>query len=260
MSASSSSASSTVYLVTGADHGIGLGLVARILATHADTFVYAGAHEPARAEALGELQARHPARMAVVKCVSADVAGNVAIARAISARHGRVDTIIANAGMFAGPERAADASPAVLEEHFYVNVVGTIVLFQALCALLQRSACPRFVTLSAPGGCIAGETIQTPAGTSTHGASKAALNWATRKMHFENEWLVVFPLSLGPGDTEMVQNGRAADRTGVSRARVADAPPASTGVVAALLAVVDSATREKQGGEFVHVNGTHIAW
>lgn len=70
-----------------------------------------------------------------------------------------------------------------------MNVVGTIVLFQAVCALLRRSACPRFVTVSSSGGCIAGEMIQVPVGTVAYGSSKAALNWATRKMHFENEWL-----------------------------------------------------------------------
>lgn len=66
--------------------------------------------------------------MEIVKCVSADVAGNVAIARAIAARHGRVDTVIANAGMFAGLDLVADVSPAALEEHFYVRVRVAVVL------------------------------------------------------------------------------------------------------------------------------------
>ena len=71
-----------------------------------------------------------------------------------------------------------------------VDVVGTIVLFQALCGLMRRSARPRFVTLVASGaGCLAGGTSKEPAAPDAHGASKAALNWATRKMHFENEWL-----------------------------------------------------------------------
>lgn len=93
---------------------------------------------------------------------------------------------------------------------------------------------------------------------------------------------MVFPLSPGPVDTEMsawpslvpvyaarltallcvVHNSLAADKTGVFRAIFADAPPqpAVATVVASLLALVDNATREKRGGEFVHVDGTHIAW
>ncbi len=34
-----------------------------------------------------------------MKCVSADIGGNAALAREIDKRHGRVDVVIANAGM-----------------------------------------------------------------------------------------------------------------------------------------------------------------
>jgi NAD(P)-dependent dehydrogenase (short-subunit alcohol dehydrogenase family) len=36
-----------------------------------------------------------------------------------------------------------------------------------------------------------------------YSASKAALNSLTRKIHFENEWLVAFPLNPGPVATDM---------------------------------------------------------
>lgn len=31
--------------------------------------------------------------------------------------------------------------------------------------------------------------VEVPFGNVAYGASKAALNWATRKIHFENDWL-----------------------------------------------------------------------
>lgn len=37
--------------------------------------------------------------MAIVECVAADVEGNAALAGEIEKRHGRVDTVVANAGM-----------------------------------------------------------------------------------------------------------------------------------------------------------------
>ena len=49
---------------------------------------------------LQNLQAKYPGRIALVKCVSADVEGNAALAKEIEKRHGRLDTVIANAGMF----------------------------------------------------------------------------------------------------------------------------------------------------------------
>lgn len=70
-----------------------------------------------------------------------------------------------------------------------VSVTGTIVLFQAMYRLLGKSTSPRFVTISSGIGALNRGMIKVPVGSVAYGASKAALNWATRKMHFENEWL-----------------------------------------------------------------------
>lgn len=110
--------SSTIYLVTGANRprGIdavphtlafktaplitcsGFGLVAHILAKHENSFVYAGARSPENAIALHELKTKYPGRIEVVKCISGDTEGNATLAKEIEERHGRIDTVIANAG------------------------------------------------------------------------------------------------------------------------------------------------------------------
>jgi NAD(P)-dependent dehydrogenase (short-subunit alcohol dehydrogenase family) len=41
---------------------------------------------------------KYPGRVEIVKYVAGDKAGNEAIATQIKAKHGRVDTVIANAG------------------------------------------------------------------------------------------------------------------------------------------------------------------
>ncbi len=88
------------YEVPEKAHCIGLGLVTHILEKHAEAFVYAGARDPENATSLRNLQAKYPDRIALVKCVSADVEGNAALAREIEKRHGHLDTVIANAGGF----------------------------------------------------------------------------------------------------------------------------------------------------------------
>ena len=60
--------------------------------------MYAGARNPDNATSLAELKVKYPDRLAIVKLVSADVEGNAAVAKEIEARHGHVDTVIANAG------------------------------------------------------------------------------------------------------------------------------------------------------------------
>ena len=74
-----------------------------------------------------------------------------------------------------------------------VNVTGTIVLFQAMYGLLKKSATPRFVPISNAGASLNGKGITRPLGNVMYGATKAALNWATRKIHFENDWLGAYP-------------------------------------------------------------------
>lgn len=77
-----------------------------------------------------------------------------------------------------------------------VNVTGTIVLFQAMYGLLKKSAAPRFVPISNAGASLGGKGITRPLGNVLYGATKAALNWATRKNHFENDWLGAYICSF----------------------------------------------------------------
>lgn len=74
-------------------------MVKNILATRAEGFVYAGCRNPKNATDLQQLQEEHPERIAVIELVSADVDSNATAVKAIEERHGRVDTVIANAGM-----------------------------------------------------------------------------------------------------------------------------------------------------------------
>ena len=78
---------------------VGFGLVAQILATHPNAFVYAGVRDITKASALEELRQKYAGRIAIVQYVSADAEGNAQLAKEIHAKHGRVDTVIANAGM-----------------------------------------------------------------------------------------------------------------------------------------------------------------
>ncbi|KJA22326.1 hypothetical protein HYPSUDRAFT_164726 [Hypholoma sublateritium FD-334 SS-4] len=253
---------STVYLVTGSNRGLGLGLVTQILEEHDSAFVYAGVRDPENAPALSGLQIKHPNRIAVVKCVSADVEGNVALGREIEKRHGHLDTVVANAGICDSANNVSEISPANLEEHFRVNVTGTIVLFQAVYGLLKKSASPRFIPISTSGACLDGRAIKFPKGGIEYGATKAALNWATRKIHFENEWLIAFPLSPGAVDTDMLRNNVVADTTGLLKKMLETIPtlPTAETASALLIKLIDGSTREKEGGQFVHVDGTRLPW
>ena len=75
----------------------------RILGKNDHDFVYAGVRDPDNASSLGELQRKYSGRIALVKCVSADVEGNTTLSKEIERRHGRLDTVVANAGTSFSP-------------------------------------------------------------------------------------------------------------------------------------------------------------
>ncbi|PPQ79770.1 hypothetical protein CVT25_003323 [Psilocybe cyanescens] len=237
----------------------GFGLVKHALEKHEDSFVYAGARDPSKATALQDLKTKYPGRIAVVKCVSGDESGNAAVAKEIEERHGRVDTVIANAALWNAFSPVSEVVAKDLEEHFHVNVTGPIVLFQSVLSLLKKSANPRFISVTSVGGRIGTDVnlVSTQVGGICYGSTKAALNWATRKIHFENDWLVAFPLSPGTVDTDMVKEA-CADDAAFKKLWEPIEPVSVANAAALILKVVDESTREKNGGEFMHLDGSKI--
>lgn len=77
---------------------IGLGLVSEIAATHPDAFIYAGVRDPSKPSGLDGLKEKYPSRISVIKYAAGDEESNKSVAKDIEAGHGRVDTVIANAG------------------------------------------------------------------------------------------------------------------------------------------------------------------
>ena len=83
-----------------------------------------------------------------------------------------------------------------MREHFEVNTVGALVLFQAVLPLLEAAQTPKFVPISTIVGSIgAVEKINIP--TMAYGASKAALSYVTTKIDLEYPNIIAFPLHPG---------------------------------------------------------------
>ncbi|KAF9477301.1 NAD(P)-binding protein [Pholiota conissans] len=255
-----SKSSANIYLVAGATRGIGLALVAEIAEKEPSAVIYAGGRNPSGSSQLIELASKYRGRVELVKYVAADKAGNEAIAKEIGKKHGHIDTVIANAGISNPPGKVHETSVENYEEHFSVNVLGPIVLFQAFRDLLKASSLPRFIAVTSSIGSI-GMMDMIPLDVSSYGTSKAALNWVVRKIHFENDWLIAYPQCPGPVDTDMAKAGRARDTTG-SFAEVAKLltlrEPAEAASI--LVRIILESTREKDGGQFHNMEGGRYLW
>ncbi|KII88976.1 hypothetical protein PLICRDRAFT_109225 [Plicaturopsis crispa FD-325 SS-3] len=246
--------SSTVYLVSGANRGIGLGLVTS-LARRDGVIIFAGVRNPSAAESLQALVKQYPGKVNVVKLTSGNKEENEAVASLIEKTAGRLDVVIANAGINNCYTPVHKTPVEEVREHMEVNLIGTLVLYQAVYPLLKATPSPKFAVISSLGGSIAVGTTVPGFDVLPYGTSKAAVNWVSRKIHYENENFVSFTIHPGSVDTDMAQLARV-NIAGADKMPFITVAESTAGI----LEVIDKATREETGGAFIGYDGTKQPW
>lgn len=192
-----SSTPTTVYLISGANRGIGFAITG-IISKRDNHVVYAGVRNPDAADALIKLSKERPGAIKIVKLTSGSSNDAEAVSEQINQEYGYVNVVIANAGItiHEAEAKTKDVETKYIEEHFKVNTLGPIVLYQGVYPILKKA--PRgakFVTLSSRLGSMY-STKDYSQGTSAYGISKAAINFFLVKTHTETEeeGFVVFPV------------------------------------------------------------------
>ncbi|KAK1589928.1 short chain dehydrogenase [Colletotrichum navitas] len=254
--------SGLTYLITGANRGLGLGLVSLLVQRPATTIV-AGVRDPSSAssKALADLPKGEGSRVVVVKMdisVESDPASAIAT---LQREHGitALDVVIANAGISYGAARVADVDFKTALDHFAVNSVAPAVLFKAAGPLLKASASgnPVFVGMSSLMGSngAAGAIARMPVSVSPYGASKAALGWFVRRLSFEEPWLTAFVFHPGLVETDM-----AFEMAGKFDADIkAFGSITVKQSVEGMVATIDKANKEITGS-FKNYDGTDLPW
>ncbi|KAJ8133539.1 hypothetical protein O1611_g90 [Lasiodiplodia mahajangana] len=205
-------ASGFTYLITGANRGIGQGLVATFLQEPSTTVIAAVRDVfTESAKALEFLPRAEGSRLIIIKIDSAVENDAAEAADALVSKHGvsSLDVVIANAGISHSGTSIAKTPASTLLEHISINVVAPIQLFQATAPLLRasQSGRPTFVALTSVVGSIGGMELlkELPPALSPYGGSKAALNWFIRRLHFEETWLTSFVIHPGLVLTDMAE-------------------------------------------------------
>ena len=153
-------------VVTGGSKGIGRGIAERLAAAGVDVVV-TGRNQgdiDAAVAALADLPGK-------VSGVAADVTSQddcAAVVDAAVKRHGALDIVCANAGIFPSA-RIEDLTPEDIEQVIGVNFKGTVFIVQAALTALTASGRGRIIITSSITGPITGYP-----GWSHYGASKAA--------------------------------------------------------------------------------------
>ncbi|KAJ7101450.1 hypothetical protein B0H15DRAFT_876490 [Mycena belliarum] len=238
-----SSTNATVYLISGANRGLGLALAAT-LAARPNTIVFAGARDPAATKALNELAAKHP-NVQPVKLTAGDKADNEAAVAQIKKTAGRLDVLIPNAGIMKHHGPLGITPLSEMREHWEVNTLGFVVLYQAAHELLLASPTgkPTIAYISSVMGSI-GSYFHTTA--APYGSSKAAANFLVKVLDAEQPALIAMAIHPGWVQTDMGNGG--AELMGKK-----EAPVTVDKAIEGILVRIDGATKEKSSGRFFNL-------
>jgi len=229
------------WVVTGANRGLGFEFTRQLLAR--GDRVIAGCRHPGRALKLTELAAAHPGHLHILPLDLDRDRSIEGFAREAGLIRDAVDVLINCAGVLVSGERFGELNAKTFEGTLRSNVVGPLLLSQALAPQLARGTHAKIVNISSELGSLADMThFATP----SYAVSKAALNMVTRLLaaQLDSEGIVV--VSMHPGWVRTDMGG-------------ASAPLAANESVAGVLRVVDSLTRA-DSGSFLDHRGEALAW
>jgi NAD(P)-dependent dehydrogenase (short-subunit alcohol dehydrogenase family) len=158
-----------VALVTGGNGGIGLGMAEALAQAGSDVVVW-GTNAAKNADAEAALKA-HGVRVLVQKVNVADEAEVVAAMGQALAQMGRIDTVVANAGVGGGAKSFSEFSTETYRKVLGVNLDGVFFTL--------REACKHMVA-RAEAGDPGGSLIVTSSTSAIHGAPRNEAYGATK--------------------------------------------------------------------------------
>ena len=194
-----------VAVVTGAHRGIGLEICRQLVKL-------GGIHVVLTARDAGKGEAA--AKKLGVDFHVLDVASEESVrqfARWLEATHQRCDILVNNAGVLADPRgsRVLDSKPATWRETLDTNLLGPLLMIQALAPLMKKHRYGRIVNLSSQ----LGQLSDMGPGTPSYRVSKAALNALTRTLAAELGGSGILVNSMSPGWVKTDMGGAGAPRT-----------------------------------------------
>ncbi|KAL4875107.1 hypothetical protein BJY04DRAFT_202614 [Aspergillus karnatakaensis] len=245
----------TIWVVTGANRGIGLGLVKRLLERPSTTVIATVRSEQAAASLKAETMdnsALHIIQLDFSTAIAPETIQQTLHATVPSLPH--IDVLVCNAGYSTNMNPAITTTAEELRTCFEINTIAPLLLFQALWPLLQQSPrTPKVINISSSVGSIG---AQEPFPGGGYGPSKAAKNWLTQALHLQHAESGLVVVALHPGWVQTAMGELAAREW-----KYDPGPPETVeNSVGGILNVIDGATRESASGKFLMYTGQELAW
>ncbi|TVY17965.1 Norsolorinic acid ketoreductase [Lachnellula arida] len=256
----------TIVLITGANRGIGKGLLELYL-LKPNHLVIAANRDPEdpTSKELAELPTANGTSLLVVKndaTVPTDAAAAVKFLASKDIHH--IDIVIANAGVAYVWPKVSELKTEDMQRHIVPNVYGNVWLYQAVLPLLKKSERKIWVSIGSSAAYLTVVSTHSlrsfqrrrnmlPVSNAAYGPTKLVLHYLTKAMHIEEPELTAFPID--PGWVQTRLGNRGADAFGVK-----EAPVTTEDSVNGIIKVIDVATRETHGGKLWEYTGSQVPW
>ncbi|KAI0380235.1 NAD(P)-binding protein [Hypomontagnella monticulosa] len=205
------------YLITGANRGIGRGMLEHY-ASQPDNTIIAAVRDVNGAQSLLSAPAGKNTKVLITKIDSSSKTDPYDAVKDIQARGvDHIDVVISAAGK-ATMGTVEDIPIEDFEDSLMVNGISVLLLYKATLPLLRKAPHPaRFAFISAAGGSLT-EMPNYPYPNICYVSSKALANSLVRKMGMENDWLIT--LCIHPGIVQTEMGNAAAQAFGLDEAPV----------------------------------------
>ncbi|KAL4931919.1 NAD(P)-binding protein [Aspergillus undulatus] len=251
-----------IILITGANRGIGRGILELYLAKP-NHIVIAANRDPNHPTSK-ELLTLPTAAGTAVKVVKLNVNSPTDAEEAtqtLKTQEGidHIDIYIANAAIAYAFPKIEDVRVEDMRVHFETNVVGFVRVYQALLPLLKASSDdPKLVTIgSAAAYLTVCSTLllrnMIPAPNAAYAPTKLVQHWYTKTIANTEPWLTAFPID--PGFVQSDLGNNAAMLLGLEQAPVT-VKDSTQGVIK----VIDASTKETHSGKLWKWTGEQEPW
>ncbi|KAK6382176.1 hypothetical protein LTS17_004062 [Exophiala oligosperma] len=247
----------TTVLITGCKSGIGRGLLTAY-AARPNTLAIAAIRDgpdSAPASSLTSMSVGPGSKVIVAKYDASSQTAATDLVKYLQVSHNldSLDVVIANAGILKHFGPAREASPVNILEHFEINTLAPILLYQATQSVLDASRhAPKFFIISSNIGSN-GLQDNYPLPMIAYGMSKAAANYAASRIHREENRITIVAVQPGWVQTEM--GNKAASYAGMNPE---DVPVTLDESVGGLMSLFDKANKETYSGKFWDQTGTQM--
>lgn len=241
-----SRATNRVALVTGGSRGIGAAIALRLAADGADVAVTYSSSSDRAAEVVAKVEALGRRAVAIQADAGDEQATRAAVERTV-ALLGRLDVLVANAGVFGGGP-LSEVTMDAYDRTMAVNVRGVFVAAQAAAAHLGSGG--RIIVI----GSVNADISIAPTMT-VYSASKAAVAGLTRGLarDLADQGVTVNVVQPGPVDTDM--NPADGPMSGLLTPRTALGRYGTVEEVAGLVAFLASDEAGYITGESIDIDG-----